>query len=148
MISLYPHHVELALKTIMLRIPYLLDRPLTEGEKKHLGKHRLDLLWRDLKPTPAATSECTLSRRQRRRTPRPSCTRSPRPQRFLANQHDASSQRTTPTPEPRFPGADLARPPRRNRYRLPAPAGSSGSELFVFPALHSHADALIVFRKV
>lgn len=47
---LYRHHVELALKNIIRRIPYLLYRPLTQEEQEHLGQHRLDRLWQDLKP--------------------------------------------------------------------------------------------------
>jgi hypothetical protein len=49
-VFLYRHHIELALKRIITRAPYLIDRPLSEKEKQHLGKHRLDLLWNDLKP--------------------------------------------------------------------------------------------------
>jgi hypothetical protein len=49
-IFLYRHHIELALKNLILHAPYLIDRPLTEPEKQHLGRHRLDLLWQDLKP--------------------------------------------------------------------------------------------------
>lgn len=49
-IFLYRHHIELALKNLILHTPYLIDRPLTESEKQHLGRHRLDLLWQDLKP--------------------------------------------------------------------------------------------------
>ena len=53
-IFLYRHHIELALKTLLLRAPYLIDRTLTDVERKHLGTHRLDLLWQDLKPMLAA----------------------------------------------------------------------------------------------
>lgn len=49
-IFLYRHHIELALKNLILHTLYLIDRPLTESEKRHLGRHRLDLLWQDLKP--------------------------------------------------------------------------------------------------
>jgi hypothetical protein len=49
-IFLYRHHIELALKNIISQTPYVIDRTLTDAEKKHLGKHRLDLLWQDLKP--------------------------------------------------------------------------------------------------
>jgi hypothetical protein len=49
-IFLYRHHIELTLKDIILRTPYLIDRPLTGVEKQHLDRHRLDLLWQDLKP--------------------------------------------------------------------------------------------------
>src|SRR6266849_4811827 len=47
---LYRHHIELAVKNIIRRAPYLLDRPLTQAEENHLNKHRLDLLWQDLRP--------------------------------------------------------------------------------------------------
>jgi hypothetical protein len=47
---LYRHHIELALKRIIRRAPRLLSRSLTKDEKNHLGTHRLDWLWRDLKP--------------------------------------------------------------------------------------------------
>jgi len=56
-IFLYRHHIELALKNIIVRTPYLIDRPLTDAEKQHLGKHRLDLLWQDLKPMLSAVGE-------------------------------------------------------------------------------------------
>jgi len=49
-IFLYRHHIELALKRIIIRAPYLIERPLTDTEKKHLRTHRLELLWQDLKP--------------------------------------------------------------------------------------------------
>jgi hypothetical protein len=48
-IFLYRHHIELALKNILRRVPYLLDRELTQPEESHLNKHRLDLLWQDLR---------------------------------------------------------------------------------------------------
>ncbi|MCU1311321.1 MAG: hypothetical protein JWO20_2446 [Candidatus Angelobacter sp.] len=48
-VFLYRHHIELVLKRIMTRAPYLIDASLTDQEKQHLGKHRLDLLWEDLK---------------------------------------------------------------------------------------------------
>ncbi len=47
---LYRHHIELALKRILRRAPYLIDRNLTAAEEKHLGQHRLDRLWQDFKP--------------------------------------------------------------------------------------------------
>jgi hypothetical protein len=56
-IFLYRHHIELALKNLILHTPYLIDRPLTESEKLHLGRHRLDLLWQDLKPMLSAIGE-------------------------------------------------------------------------------------------
>src|SRR5262249_34936851 len=49
-IFLYRHHVELALKGIILETANIIGHPLTHEEKKNLGKHRLDLLWQDLKP--------------------------------------------------------------------------------------------------
>ncbi|MGO9403844.1 MAG: hypothetical protein ACLPVW_10300 [Terriglobales bacterium] len=48
-IFLYRHHVELMLKRIIRRAPYLIDGSLREKEKQHLDRHRLDLLWEDLK---------------------------------------------------------------------------------------------------
>ena len=56
-IFLYRHHVELALKNSIRRIPYLINRELTEPEQQHLGRHRLDLLWQDLKPMLTDVSE-------------------------------------------------------------------------------------------
>lgn len=53
-IFLYRHHIELALKNIIMRAPFLIERSLTDTENKHLGKHRLDLLWQDLRPMFAA----------------------------------------------------------------------------------------------
>ncbi len=49
-IFLYRHNIELALKSIILQTPYIIDRELTDVEKQHLGSHRLDPLWQDLKP--------------------------------------------------------------------------------------------------
>lgn len=49
-IFLYRHHVELALKNIILRTGYVIDHLFSDAAKQHLGKHRLDLLWQDLKP--------------------------------------------------------------------------------------------------
>lgn len=49
-IFLYQHHLELAFKRIMRRVPSLLSRDLTRDEQCHLDKHRLDSLWQDLKP--------------------------------------------------------------------------------------------------
>lgn len=48
-VFLYRHHIELMLKRIIRRAPYLIDEELTEQGKRHLEKHRLDLLWDDLK---------------------------------------------------------------------------------------------------
>ena len=42
---LYRHHIELALKNLVMQAPYLIDRDLTDVEKSRLGKHRLDWLW-------------------------------------------------------------------------------------------------------
>jgi hypothetical protein len=53
-IFLYRHHIELALKNIIRRSPYVIDRALTHSERKHLNTHRLDILWQDLKPMFAA----------------------------------------------------------------------------------------------
>lgn len=58
-IFLYRHHIELALKSLILHAPYLIDRPLTESEKQHLGRHRLDLLWQDLKPMLSAIGKAS-----------------------------------------------------------------------------------------
>jgi hypothetical protein len=49
-IFLYRHHIELLLKEVIKRAPYLIDRELSEVEKRHLENHRLDLLWNDFKP--------------------------------------------------------------------------------------------------
>ncbi len=49
-IFMYRHHIELALKRVIMRAPHLIERSLTNEEKQHLGKHRLDSLWQDLKP--------------------------------------------------------------------------------------------------
>jgi len=49
-VFLYRHYVELLLKEIIKRAPYLTDRELSEAEKRHLENHRLDLLWNDFKP--------------------------------------------------------------------------------------------------
>lgn len=48
-VFLYRHHAELVLKNIIKRLLHLLDRGLTEDERSHLGEHRLDALWTDLK---------------------------------------------------------------------------------------------------
>lgn len=56
-IFLYRHHIELALKNIIMQTPYVLSRELTEMEKRHLGRHRLDLLWQDLKPLLSTIAE-------------------------------------------------------------------------------------------
>ncbi len=49
-IFLYRHHIELALKSLILNAPSIIGRPLTPPESQHLGMHRLNLLWQDLKP--------------------------------------------------------------------------------------------------
>jgi len=48
-IFLYRHHVELMLKRIIRQVPYLIDSRLSEKQREHLEKHRLDLLWEDLR---------------------------------------------------------------------------------------------------
>jgi hypothetical protein len=48
-IFLYRHHVELMLKRIIRQVPYLIDGHFTEKQREHLEKHRLDLLWEDLR---------------------------------------------------------------------------------------------------
>jgi hypothetical protein len=48
-IFLYRHHVELALKDLIRRAPGLIGRPNSQLETHHLGNHRLDWLWQDLK---------------------------------------------------------------------------------------------------
>ncbi len=48
-IFLYRHHVELMLKRIIRRAPHVIGPSLSEKEKQHLDRHRLDLLWEDLK---------------------------------------------------------------------------------------------------
>jgi len=50
-IFLYRHHVELMLKSIILQLPYLLNEPLFEDEKRlAMQSHKLDELWKLLKP--------------------------------------------------------------------------------------------------
>jgi len=56
-VFLYRHHIELALKTIISRTPYLIERPLTKAETDHLSQHRLDWLWQDFKPMAAAITK-------------------------------------------------------------------------------------------
>jgi hypothetical protein len=56
-IFLYRHHIELVLKRLISRAPYLINRSLTDSEKKHLATHRLDYLWGDLKPMLSAIWE-------------------------------------------------------------------------------------------
>jgi hypothetical protein len=49
-IFLYRHHIELVVKRLIGRAPYLIERPLTDLEKKHWRQPDLDLLWQDFKP--------------------------------------------------------------------------------------------------
>lgn len=56
-VFLYRHYLELVLKNIIKRAPYLIERELTQLEKEHLGKHRLDLLWNDFKPMASGMTE-------------------------------------------------------------------------------------------
>jgi hypothetical protein len=56
-VFLYRHYVELVLKEIIRRAPYLIERELTVTEKKHLDDHRLDFLWEDFKPMSSAISQ-------------------------------------------------------------------------------------------
>jgi hypothetical protein len=56
-VFLYRHHLELALKRIIDCVPWILKRDLTDCEKKHLGGHKLDLLWNDLEPIFVAVCE-------------------------------------------------------------------------------------------
>jgi hypothetical protein len=48
-VFLYRHHTELVIKNIIRRLLYLLGRDPTQDEQNHLGEHRLDALWSDLK---------------------------------------------------------------------------------------------------
>ncbi|MGO9085330.1 MAG: hypothetical protein ACLQBK_08900 [Candidatus Sulfotelmatobacter sp.] len=54
---LYRHYIELVLKEIIRRAPYLIGCGLTAAEKKHLEDHQLDLLWKDFKPLSAAITK-------------------------------------------------------------------------------------------
>lgn len=56
-VFLYRHHVELMLKRIIRQAPCVISRCLTTQEKQHLEKHRLDLLWEDLKTMMPAICE-------------------------------------------------------------------------------------------
>jgi hypothetical protein len=53
-VFLYRHYIELILKEIIRQAPYLIGRDLTDTEKKHLGEHRIDMLWNDFKPISVA----------------------------------------------------------------------------------------------
>lgn len=48
---LYRHHIELVIKRVLVLCAEVLKRPLSPPEKSHLKKHRLDLLWNDIKAT-------------------------------------------------------------------------------------------------
>ena len=55
---LYRHHIELALKSIIRRAPYVTGQSLTKEQRKNLNTgHQLDLLWQDLKPMFATVCE-------------------------------------------------------------------------------------------
>jgi hypothetical protein len=54
-VYLYRHHIELVLKRLLVVASSVVDRQLTNAELWHLSKHRLDLLWDDLKPTLSAS---------------------------------------------------------------------------------------------
>jgi hypothetical protein len=54
-VYLYRHHVELLLKRLLVIASSVVDRHLTAAELKHLRKHRLDLLWSDIKQTLSAS---------------------------------------------------------------------------------------------
>jgi hypothetical protein len=56
-VFLYRHHIELALKRVIKRAPYLIERPPTKVESDHLVGHRLDSLWQDFKPMAKAITE-------------------------------------------------------------------------------------------
>jgi hypothetical protein len=47
---LYRHYIELMLKELIIKGSFLADHELTTVERRHLKKHRLDLLWTILKP--------------------------------------------------------------------------------------------------
>ena len=61
-VYLYRHHVELLLKRLLVVASSVADRRLTDAELKHLIKHRLDLLWSDIKQTlPASCRNANLA---------------------------------------------------------------------------------------
>jgi hypothetical protein len=49
-VFLYRHYIELALKSTLTRMDYLLDKERSKAVDDHLGNHRIDWLWNDLKP--------------------------------------------------------------------------------------------------
>ncbi len=49
-VFLYRHHIEIMLKGLIQRCPFLDLHPLTSDEKKHLRGHNLDFLWKNLQP--------------------------------------------------------------------------------------------------
>lgn len=49
-VYLYRHHIELVLKSLIVLASALLDRPLTNQELGILGRHKLDELWKNLRP--------------------------------------------------------------------------------------------------
>ena len=49
-VYLYRHHIELVLKSILESASGLLDRALTEGDHKTLGRHGLLELWQTVRP--------------------------------------------------------------------------------------------------
>src|SRR6185437_9751000 len=48
-VFLYRHHIELILKDILRRVPYLTSTKPSEAETRHLNSHSLHELWQDLK---------------------------------------------------------------------------------------------------
>jgi len=56
-VFLYRHYIELVLKEIIRRAPYLVERDLNADEKRHLEGHRLDFLWNDFKPLSSAIAK-------------------------------------------------------------------------------------------
>lgn len=49
-IFLYRHHIELILKSLLLRTSYLSGQKLTKKDQENLGSHKLIPLWQALKP--------------------------------------------------------------------------------------------------
>jgi hypothetical protein len=61
-VYLYRHHIELLLKRLVVVASSVVDRQLNTAELKHSRKHRLDLLWNDIKQTlPASYKEAKLA---------------------------------------------------------------------------------------
>jgi hypothetical protein len=50
-VFLYRHHVELLLKRLLMVTSSVVNKSLSAAEVKHLRKHRIDLLWNDVKQT-------------------------------------------------------------------------------------------------